>query len=271
MTASIVTAAILGLTKLQARYGPRRLVVSGMTLGGLGMLYLTRLDVGSPYAARILPALVLVGVGIGLVFSTSTSNATLGIEPADAGVASATVNASRQIGASLGIALLATVSASAITHYLASAHNARGLMAHAAVHGDTVGFSWAAAMFAVGAAVSAALFRREVGATDPAAEVRIRYARGGDQAALERLAALDSARVPAAPLLVAEVDGELRAALSMVDSEVIADPFYITAPLVEQLQARAARLAAAGGATHAHSPSVVAWQPTADAGREDCH
>ena len=92
-------AAILGQTKLQARFGQRPLVVTGMTLGSVGMLYLTRIGVSSSYAGDILPALVVTGVGLGLVISTSISNATLGVEPTDAGVASATVNASQQIGA----------------------------------------------------------------------------------------------------------------------------------------------------------------------------
>ncbi len=157
MTGTIMSSAIVGLTKLQARFGPRPLVVAGMTLGGLGMLYLTRIGVDSSYAADILPALVVIGVGLGLVMSASISSATLGVEPEDAGVASATVNASQQVRASLGIALLATIATSAVTHYLASAHQVPGLTAHAAVHGYTAGFAWAAAIFGVGALVSATL------------------------------------------------------------------------------------------------------------------
>ena len=80
------------------------------------------------------------------------------------------------------------------------------------------------------------------------ADVRIRYARQDDDAALRRLAALDSASVPAAPLLVGEVDGELRAALSLVDSAVIADPFRPTVALVELLRVRSAQLGAARAA-----------------------
>jgi hypothetical protein len=80
------------------------------------------------------------------------------------------------------------------------------------------------------------------------ADVRIRYARQDDDAALGRLAALDSAAVPAAPLLVAAVDGELRAGLSLVDSAVIADPFRRTVALVELLRVRSAQLGAARAA-----------------------
>jgi hypothetical protein len=62
-----------------------------------------------------------------------------------------------------------------------------------------------------------------------------------DQPALARLAALDSAeRPPAAPLLVAETDGELRVALSLRDGSSIADPFVATAEILELLRLRAA-------------------------------
>ena len=158
MAASVMVAT----NKLRPRFGPRPLVVAGMLLGAGGMLYLTRLGVASSYATAILPALVMLGVGFGLVISTSINSATLGVRPADAGVASATVSASQQIGGSLGTALLSTIATSAITSYITGAHThpTRLLIAHAAVHGDTTAFTWAAAIFAVGAVIAAALYER---------------------------------------------------------------------------------------------------------------
>ncbi|MEA2146150.1 MAG: hypothetical protein QOG59_1737 [Solirubrobacteraceae bacterium] len=70
--------------------------------------------------------------------------------------------------------------------------------------------------------------------------ITVRAAYADDETALMRLAALDSAPVPAAPLLVAEVAGELRAALSLTDGTTIADPFHYTALHLELLRARAA-------------------------------
>ncbi len=160
MTATIMTAAILGLTRLQQRLGARALIAAGMTLGALGTLYLARIRVDSPYAADVLPALVVIGAGLGLVFSTSIANATLGVEPGDSGVASATVNATQQVGGSLGVALLSTIAASASAHYLAGAHHVPDPVGHAAVHGNAVAFAAAAGMFAVSALVCAALFPR---------------------------------------------------------------------------------------------------------------
>jgi len=85
-----------------------------------------------------------------------------GYTPIRTGVASATVSASQQIGGSLGTALLSTIAASALTSYITSAHAhpTRVLLAHAALHGDTTAFAWAAAFFAAGAVISAALFER---------------------------------------------------------------------------------------------------------------
>jgi hypothetical protein len=84
----------------------------------------------------------------------------------DAGVASATVNTSQQIGGSIGTALLSTIAASATTAYLTSNHGP----AAAAVHGYTTAFSWAAAAFAAGAIVAALLFTRREPAADESTE-----------------------------------------------------------------------------------------------------
>jgi hypothetical protein len=77
-------------------------------------------------------------------------------------------------------------------------------------------------------------------ATTLGSQIMIRPGYGDDHRALARLAALDSADIPAQPLLVAEVDGELQAALSLRDEAVIADPFHPTAEIVALLRAHAA-------------------------------
>jgi len=71
-------------------------------------------------------------------------------------------------------------------------------------------------------------------------QITIRPGYADDHQALARLAALDSAAVPAEPLLVAELDGELSAALSLADDTSIADPFRPTADIVALLRAHAA-------------------------------
>jgi EmrB/QacA subfamily drug resistance transporter len=170
MTGAILLSAMLATTKLRAYLGPRALVVAGMALAGAGMFILTRLGVQSSYPADILPALIVMGVGIGFVMSTSMNGATLGVRPDDAGVASATVSASQQIGGSIGTALLSTLAASAATSFLAGQRPTPGLVAHAAVHGYATGFAWAAGFFAVGAIVAAVLFERGVPDAEVSAE-----------------------------------------------------------------------------------------------------
>jgi len=76
----------------------------------------------------------------------------------------------------------------------------------------------------------------------PSDTVTIRRASDADLADLERLATLDSGRLPSGDLLVAEAGGEIRAALDILTREYVADPFYASRDLVALLDRRAARL-----------------------------
>jgi hypothetical protein len=78
--------------------------------------------------------------------------------------------------------------------------------------------------------------------TAPASEVTLRKASAEDSRRITKLATLDSALAPSGPLLLAEVDGRLRAALPLEGGEPIADPFHPGAELVELLRLRAAQL-----------------------------
>jgi hypothetical protein len=102
--------------------------------------------------------------------------------------------------------------------------------------------------------------QRRAPLSPPEEAITIRYGFADDAQALARLATLDSSPQPAQPILLAEVDGELRAALSMVDGAVIADPFHRTAPLVELLLARAAQLTAAGATRSRRVLAPPVWR-----------
>jgi hypothetical protein len=141
-----------------------------MVLGGAAMFYLTGLGVHSNYATAILPTLIAMGIALGLVFSSAMNNATLGVQRADAGVASATVNASQQVGGSVGTALLSTLATSAATSYMSGARSSAALTAQATVHGYTVAFAWAGAIFVLGAVVAFLLFPRGVPQVTASAE-----------------------------------------------------------------------------------------------------
>jgi hypothetical protein len=115
--------------------------------------------VHASYATQVLPGLILVGAGIGLVFPPATNIATLGVNAADAGVASALVNTAPQVGGSIGTALLSTLAASATSSYLAGKQPTANLLTHAAVHGYTTAFWWSAGIFAAGALITGLLVR----------------------------------------------------------------------------------------------------------------
>jgi len=170
MTATIIVSALVSSTRLAPRFGPRPLVVAGMLLGTAGMLFLTSLGVHSSYAAHVLPALMVMGAGFGMIFAPSMNSATLGVDPHDAGVASATVNASQQVGGSIGVALLSTVAATATSNYIGGVHPTHALIAAATVHGYTTAFFVSAGLFALGAVLAALLFRPGVRAIEPTAE-----------------------------------------------------------------------------------------------------
>jgi EmrB/QacA subfamily drug resistance transporter len=160
MTAAITVTAIVSTNKLRGLFGPRPLVVAGLALGAAAMLMLTGLTVSTGYLTGILPALLVMGVGLGLVFSTVLNSATLGVEPRDAGVASATVNAAQQVGGSLGTALLSTIALSATTSFITAAGTrpTPTLIAQAAVHGYTTAFAISAGIFAVASVIAGLLF-----------------------------------------------------------------------------------------------------------------
>jgi EmrB/QacA subfamily drug resistance transporter len=167
MTGTIIIAATSSSTKLLPRIGPRPLIGGGMLLASAGLVSLTGIGVDSAYATDVLPGLLIMGAGMGLVFSSAMATATFGVEPQDAGVASAMVNTMQQVGGSIGTALLSTIAASATTAALVD--QAQGPAA--AVHGYTTAFWWAAAIFASGSLVCTALLSsrsREVAA--PGAE-----------------------------------------------------------------------------------------------------
>ncbi|MFD2691730.1 MFS transporter [Streptomyces phyllanthi] len=105
-------------TRLMTRVPPRLLMVPGFLVAATGMLLLTQMETDSSYAALLLPAQVLLGLGMGTAFMPAMSLATQGVEARDAGVASAMVNTSQQVGGAIGTALLNTIAASATTAYV---------------------------------------------------------------------------------------------------------------------------------------------------------
>ena len=121
----------------------------------------------SGYATSVLPWLIVIGLGIGLVMPTAMSLATGGIRTQDAGVGSAAVNTMQQIGGSIGTALLNTLAASAATAYLHGKQSTPAVQAQAQLHGYATAYWWSAGLF-LAAAIIALLLYRKASATAPA-------------------------------------------------------------------------------------------------------
>ena len=155
MTAAIIVTATSVNIRFLSRVGPRPLLILGMVLGSVAMVFLAQLEPDSSYAGHVLPALIVMGVGMGNIFAPAFATATFGVDPRDSGVASAMVNTMQQVGGSIGTALLSSIFASAVSSYVDGRQPSPQVLGEAAVHGYTVAFWVAAGVFAVGAIVVA--------------------------------------------------------------------------------------------------------------------
>lgn len=128
-----------------ARTVPARWLVSaGVALAAGGIGILSTLDLGSGYATTVLPAMVLLGLGMGGVFTPAIQIVTSGVSPRDAGVAAAVANVAMQVGSSLGVAILNSIAVSA-THGYTGSPDPRAAL----VHGYATSAGWVAAALGV--------------------------------------------------------------------------------------------------------------------------
>jgi EmrB/QacA subfamily drug resistance transporter len=148
--AGILTSAFV--PSLLARVGPKPLMLAGLALGSIGLATLTTISQTSSWAATVLTGQLLMSVGLALVFVPLNSLALAGVREADSGEASAVLNSTQQIGATLGTAALNTFYAGAVTSYLVAHHlPPSAFNPLAAIHGYHVAF-W------IGAGLIAAAF-----------------------------------------------------------------------------------------------------------------
>jgi EmrB/QacA subfamily drug resistance transporter len=159
----LVIASTIANVVLLPRFGSRRLIVSGLLMGFVGFLLLTRLNVQSSYTGHVFPALVIIGLGFGAVVPPALNSATRGVDFKDAGVASAMVNTMQQVGGSIGAAMLSAFAAKATSRYLANhTHGtATATIANlAATHGYTIGFTISAGILLGAAVLCGAMIRK---------------------------------------------------------------------------------------------------------------
>jgi EmrB/QacA subfamily drug resistance transporter len=146
-----------GASSLMTRLSPRLLMTAGLVMAGIGFLWFTQIGVHSAFATHILPGEIVMSLGLGLVFVPVSSVALFRVSPNDAGVASAMVNTTQQVGGAVGTAALNTVAATATAGYL-RAHGAGAALA-GSVHGFTVAFVVGAAIVAVAVVCVVGLIR----------------------------------------------------------------------------------------------------------------
>ncbi|MGW0731487.1 MFS transporter [Streptomyces sp. NPDC002851] len=180
MIVGMITGSTQIGARLMTRVPPRLLMGPGFLAAATGMLLLTQLEIGTSYAGLILPAQLLLGLGMGTAFMPAMSMATYGVEPRDAGVASAMVNTSQQVGGAIGTALLNTIAASATTAYLtdhaaqaAGGAGARKLLqAQAMVEGYTSAIWWAVGILVLSSVIATTLVTtgRQGGGAAPVAK-----------------------------------------------------------------------------------------------------
>ena len=155
----ILTAGVAA--NLLPKVGPRPLMVPGLLLGAVGLLFLSQITPTSNYWTHVFPAMIMMSVGMALNFIPVASTSLHGVGGRDAGVASALINTSQQVGGSLGTALLNTVATTAATSFIVAngAHLGNRVTAYGLTHGYTEAFKVGAGFMVLAAIVVLALIR----------------------------------------------------------------------------------------------------------------
>jgi EmrB/QacA subfamily drug resistance transporter len=155
MTLAIVVASTFAGRQAE-RIGPGKLLTAGMSLIAVGMLLFTRISADGSWASDVLVPGVVSTTGIGLAFVPATITAVAGVARSDSGLAGGLVNTARQMGGSLGLAILATLATQRAQHVAGGGP----VDANALVAGFHRAFVVGAGFAAIGAAIAALLLVR---------------------------------------------------------------------------------------------------------------
>ncbi len=143
-------------SQLLPRVGPKPLMVPGLLAGAGGLAFLSLLEPDSNYWTHVLPAMLVISLGMAFTFIPVSTTALHGIGKHDAGVGSALLNTSQQVGGAVGTALLNTVAVAATTAYLAAnAASGQGALPAALTEGYTRAFLVGAGFLVAAAIVTA--------------------------------------------------------------------------------------------------------------------
>jgi MFS family permease len=144
----------LGATpSLITRFGARPVLVPGLLLILIGLGLSARMPVHGAYWLDILPSMLAVGIGAGLMFPAVMTLAMAGVEPRQAGLASGLANTTQQVGGALGLAVLATLASSRSNHLAQHGES----VARSLTGGYHLAFAVGGALVVVAALVAATL------------------------------------------------------------------------------------------------------------------
>jgi EmrB/QacA subfamily drug resistance transporter len=160
LVAALAVMAQVSNRMLLPRFGPKPIVPVGLLVASASMFGLRQLGLHSSYLSHVFPYLLVLGIGLGLSVSPAFSTGTLGLAPQDAGVGSAALNTSQQVGGSIGTSLLNTVAAGAATSYLVGRAVTPANIQAALLHSYTTAFLWSAWIFVAGAVLAGLVFPR---------------------------------------------------------------------------------------------------------------
>jgi EmrB/QacA subfamily drug resistance transporter len=163
-------------SRLVDRFTPKPVLVTGLLITTAGFVLLTRVSGhGDDYASHVLPALIVLGVGLGLSFVPITIAATNGVAATESGLASGLLNSTQQVGGSLGLAILSSVSTSRLT----SALDSGSPLPLALTHGFKGAFVVAAVLCGIGLVVALVLLppRRRRVADEEVETIALSFAR----------------------------------------------------------------------------------------------
>src|SRR5438876_1174556 len=152
LSLTIIGASTLA-SRFVDRFTPKPVLAAGLLVSTAGFLLLTRVSGHGDYGSHVLPAMIVLGTGLGMSFVPITIAATNGVATSDSGLASGLLNTTQQVGGSLSLAILSSVSTSRTTSALTTGSS----LPAALTHGFKGAFTVAAVLCAIGGVVALAL------------------------------------------------------------------------------------------------------------------
>lgn len=157
-TVGIVIGAQLA-SRLMPRTGPRTLMMVGSLAGALGFFGLSRLTEHSSYLSGVLPSVMVLAFGLGLIFVTTTIVAVAGVNPGESGLSSALLNVGQQLGGSTGLAVLGTIAANVTKADLSNSLPSPAVISHAVTSGYATAYGIASVIAVVSLVIAIAWIR----------------------------------------------------------------------------------------------------------------